>query len=695
MLVNALLQHEVEGQVNMMVKKVIGLEIKPKMVEVAKEVAKVAKEVVEVAKVAKEVVEVVKKVTRVVKKVVEVTERMEVVVESLTLLPSLLRNCKTYYPPFSTSRKPRYNQGNNENQDDNVINDNNQGNVRTVNINKGRGGCSYKEFMACNPKDYDGKVHTRGREAVVGMTWEDFMTLTREELCPNNEMNRSLKKNTVKRGNDRESSRNGNAKDNNKRSKTRRVFATVTNPDRKEYTGTTPKCPNCNYHHRPDVLCRWCTNYNRFGNIAKDCRVGPKEWTVVQAQGQDCFHEKVVRIPLPNGKILRVLGERPKEKVRHLLSAKSEEQKLRDIIVVRNFFKYFSKIDIRFRYHQLRVHEDDIPKTAFRTRYGHFEFTVMPFGLMNAPAFRGHVINNDGIHVDSSNIEAVKNWKAPRTPSKVRSFLGLARNAAMLDDQMKCKSDGALYYLDRMGSVDGLTKSAHFLPIREDFKMDRLARLYLNEIVARHGVPVSIISDRDSRFTLRFWQPMQEALRTRLDMSTAYHPQTNGQSERTIQTLKDMLRACVMGLRESWDVHLLLVEFSYNNSYHSSVRCASFEALYGRKRRSPILWAEVGERKPVLYALIAGRNIGLPVRSPGCSRHGSDSEAEDGSDNGCLDCGSDSKAEDGLDNSMVVDEGEQDFTNPTDRRKFGLEDDQASLKQKDSNDEIDNEALQV
>nr|GEZ14384.1 putative reverse transcriptase domain-containing protein [Tanacetum cinerariifolium] len=92
---------------------------------------------------------------------------------------------------------------------------------------------------------------------------------------------------------------------------------------------------------------------------------------------------------------------------------------------------------------------------------------------------------------------------------------------------------------------------------------------------------------------------MQEALRTRLDMSTAYHPQTNGQSERTIQTLKDMLRACVMGLRESWDVHLLLVEFSYNNSYHSSVRCASFEALYGRKRRSPILWAEVGERKLV------------------------------------------------------------------------------------------------
>nr|GEV51105.1 putative reverse transcriptase domain-containing protein [Tanacetum cinerariifolium] len=88
---------------------------------------------------------------------------------------------------------------------------------------------------------------------------------------------------------------------------------------------------------------------------------------------------------------------------------------------------------------------------------------------------------------------------------------------------------------------------------------------------------------------------MQEALGTRLDMSTAYHPQTDGQSERTIQTLEDMLRACVLDFGGSWDVHVSLVEFSYNNSYHSSVRCAPFEALYGRKCRSPIMWAKVGE----------------------------------------------------------------------------------------------------
>ncbi|GKB16832.1 retrotransposon protein, putative, ty3-gypsy subclass, partial [Tanacetum coccineum] len=457
--------------------------------------------------------------------------------------------------------------------------------------------------------------------------------------------------------------------------------------------------------------------------------------------------------------------------------------------------QYFSKIDLRSGYHQLRVHEDDIPKTAFRTRYGHFKFTVMPFGLTNAPAvfmdlmnrlqevqFLGHVTNADGIHVDPTKIEAVKNWKASRTQSKVRSFLGLtgyyrrfiedfskiakpltvltqksrtfdwgdeqenafqtlkdklcnapvlalpdgpkdfmvycdasglglgcvllqrgkviayasrqlkiheknytthdlelgavvfalkiwrhylygtksviytdhkslqhifsqkelnmrqrrwielfsdydceiryhpgkanvvadalsrkervkpkrvrAMNMTLqssikdrilaaqkeasdesaglqkgLDEMIELRNDGALYYLDRNrdsnliflnGNGEGIAMDFYDY----DYKMERLARLYLNEIVARHGVPISIISDHDSRFMLRFWQSMQEALGT---------------------------RACVLDFGGSWDVHLLLVEFSYNNSYHSSVRCGPFEALYGRKYRSPIMWAEIGE----------------------------------------------------------------------------------------------------
>ncbi|GJW62877.1 putative reverse transcriptase domain-containing protein [Tanacetum coccineum] len=130
--------------------------------------------------------------------------------------------------------------------------------------------------------------------------------------------------------------------------------------------------------------------------------------------------------------------------------------------------------------------------------------------------------------------------------------------------------------------VDRLTKSAHFLPIRENNQLDKLARLYLNRIVARHGILASIIYDHDERFTLNFWRSFQKALGTDLSMSTAYHLKTDGQSERTIQTLKDMLRACVIDFGKGWVKHLPLAEFSYNNSYHASIKAAPYEALYGR-----------------------------------------------------------------------------------------------------------------
>ncbi|GKB98676.1 putative reverse transcriptase domain-containing protein [Tanacetum coccineum] len=143
--------------------------------------------------------------------------------------------------------------------------------------------------------------------------------------------------------------------------------------------------------------------------------------------------------------------------------------------------------------------------------------------------------------------------------------------------------------------VDRLTKSAHFLPMKETDSTEKLTRLYMKEIVARHGILVSIISDRDSHFTSRVWQSLHKALGTQLNRSIAYHPQTDGQSERTIQTLEDMLRACVIDFGNGWDRHFPLVEFSYDNSYHTSIKVAPFEALYGRKCRSPVCWAEFGE----------------------------------------------------------------------------------------------------
>ncbi|GJR71131.1 putative reverse transcriptase domain-containing protein [Tanacetum coccineum] len=108
--------------------------------------------------------------------------------------------------------------------------------------------------------------------------------------------------------------------------------------------------------------------------------------------------------------------------------------------------------------------------------------------------------------------------------------------------------------------VDRLTKAAHFLPMKEDDSMEKLTRQYLKEVVLRHGVPISIISNHDGRFTSRFWQSLQKSLGTQSDMSTAYHPQTNGQSKRTIQTLEDMLHACVIDFEKSWDRPLPLAE---------------------------------------------------------------------------------------------------------------------------------------
>ena len=143
--------------------------------------------------------------------------------------------------------------------------------------------------------------------------------------------------------------------------------------------------------------------------------------------------------------------------------------------------------------------------------------------------------------------------------------------------------------------VDRLTKLTHFLAVRMTFTLERLCRLYIREVVRLHGVLVSIVSDRDPRFTAHFWKSFEKVMGTRLTMSTTFHPQTDGQSERTIKVLEDMLRACVLDHKGSWEEHFPLVEFSYNNSYQASIWMAPYKALYGRPYRSPICWTEEGE----------------------------------------------------------------------------------------------------
>ncbi|KAG4182432.1 hypothetical protein ERO13_A09G043001v2 [Gossypium hirsutum] len=145
--------------------------------------------------------------------------------------------------------------------------------------------------------------------------------------------------------------------------------------------------------------------------------------------------------------------------------------------------------------------------------------------------------------------------------------------------------------------VDRLTKSTHYVSIRIDYLLDKLAEFYVSQIVRLHGVPISIVLDRDLRFTSRFWKKLQDALGAKLYFSTAFHLQTDGQSERIIQILEDMLRCCILEFEGTWERYLPLIEFAYNNSFQSSIKMAPYEALYGCKCRTPLYWIELSENK--------------------------------------------------------------------------------------------------
>jgi hypothetical protein len=144
--------------------------------------------------------------------------------------------------------------------------------------------------------------------------------------------------------------------------------------------------------------------------------------------------------------------------------------------------------------------------------------------------------------------------------------------------------------------VDRLTKSAHFIPAKSNYPVLTYVQLYIARVLSLHKVPKTIVSDRGPQFVSKFWEELHKSLGTKLIHSSAYHPQTSGQTERVNQILEDMLRACVLVFSEKWDECLPLAEFSYNNSHQESIKMAPFEALYGRRCRTPLNWSEPGER---------------------------------------------------------------------------------------------------
>ncbi|GJT12646.1 putative reverse transcriptase domain-containing protein [Tanacetum coccineum] len=576
------------------------------------------------------------------------------------------------------------------NQNGNVVNENVHENVGNVIVNGNRIGCSYKEFLACNPKEYEGKggaaVLTRWikkMESVHDMSGcsidqkVKYTTGSFVEFCPSHEMqkleselwnhamvgaghaaytdrfhelarlvpylvtpksrmieryvydlalqicgmvaatepktiqkavqisgaltdeavrNGSIKK-VEKRGNVGEPNKDKNGRDDNKRARTWNAFATTVNHVGRENTGTWPKCTICNSFHTPGGLCRTCYNYNRPGHLARDCKSVPRNVNPVNARNStvracyECGSIDHVRPACPSfvsTTFIPLIGLEPSD-----LGFKYEIEiasgQLVEIDKVIKGMDWLSKYKAEIICHEKvvriplpngEVFPDDLSGLSpIREIEFRIELTPRATPVAKSP----YRLAPSELEELSGQLKELQDKGFIRPSSSPWRASGEEHELAFQTLKDKLCNAPVLTLPD--GPEDFVVKAEHQRPSR--LLQQPVIPVWKCECIAMDFVTKLLGTS--------FWQSMQEALGTRLDMSTTYHPQTDGQSERTIQTLEDMLRACVLDFGGSWDVHLPLVEFSYNNSYHSSVRCAPFEALYGRKCRSPIMWAEVGE----------------------------------------------------------------------------------------------------